>query len=100
MLMGHLDDAYEYLSEGERVFTELSDDEGAGWCKGMRAWVLLLRGQVMEACVLAEELERHLTIEHPEYLLSAGFALELMRILLAYVEVARGNLTKAETIAH
>jgi len=99
MLMGHLDDAYEYLSEGERVFTELSDDEGAGWCKGMRAWVLLLRGNVMEAGVLAEELEHQLTVEHPEYLLSAGFALELMRILRAYVEVARGNLTSAETIA-
>src|SRR5207248_1557927 len=77
----------------------LRDDEGSGWCKGMRAWVLLLRGEVMEAGVLAEELERHLTIEHPEYLLNAGFALELMRILRAYVEVARGNLTSAETIA-
>ena len=99
MLMGHLDDAYDYLSEGESVFIELGDDEGSGWCKGMRAWVLLLRGEVMEAGVLAEELERHLTIEHPEYLLNAGFALELMRILRAYVEVARGNLTSAETIA-
>jgi class 3 adenylate cyclase/tetratricopeptide (TPR) repeat protein len=99
MLMGHLDDAYEYLSEGERVFTKLGDDEGSGWCKGMRAWVLLLRGDVMEAGGLAEELEHHLTVEHPEYLLNAGFALELMRILRAYVEVARGNLTSAETIA-
>jgi tetratricopeptide (TPR) repeat protein len=99
MLIGHLDDAYEYLQEGERVFGELGDDEGAGWCKGMRAWVLLLRGHVMEAGVLAEELEHQLTVEHPEYLLNAGFALELMRILRAYVEVARGNLTSGETIA-
>ena len=99
MLMGHMDDAYEYLSEGERVFTDLGDEEGAGWCKGMRAWVLLLRGHVMEAGALAEELERQLTVEHPEYLLNVGFALELMRILRAYVEVARGNLTDAETIA-
>ncbi|HEV2685941.1 MAG TPA: adenylate/guanylate cyclase domain-containing protein [Actinomycetota bacterium] len=99
MLMGHLDDAYDYLTEGESVFIELGDDEGSGWCKGMRAWVLLLRGEVMEAGVLAEELEHHLTVEHPEYLLNAGFALELMRILRAYVEVARGNLTTAETIA-
>jgi class 3 adenylate cyclase/tetratricopeptide (TPR) repeat protein len=99
MLMGHLDDAYDYLTEGEAVFIALGDDEGSGWCKGMRAWVLLMRGEVTEAGSLAEELEHHLTVEHPEYLLNVGFALELMRILRAYVEVARGNLSTGETIA-
>lgn len=99
MLMGRLDDAQEYLETGEAIFVELGDEEGAGWCLGMKAWVLLLRGDVMQAGAIAEQLEHHLRVEHPEYLQSVGFALEIQRILLAYVEVLRGRFDEAERIA-
>ncbi|TMK54012.1 MAG: hypothetical protein E6G59_04385 [Actinobacteria bacterium] len=110
MFLGHWSASQLWFRQALARYRDLQDPRGEGWSLQnlgwaamlmgrMRAWVLLLRGEVMEAGVLAEELERHLTIEHPEYLLNAGFALELMRILRAYVEVARGNLTSAETIA-
>jgi tetratricopeptide (TPR) repeat protein len=99
MLMGRLDEALEYLEEGEKLFKDLNDEEGAGWCMGMRGWVLLMRGDVLEAGAIAETIEYHLTVEHPEYAAHSGFALELMRVLRAYVEVLRGKLGAAETIA-
>ncbi len=99
MLMGRHDDAIAYLDEGAAIFGELGDEEGAGWCLGMKAWVLLLRGDVMQAGAIAERLEHHLRIEHPEYLHSVGFALEIQRILRAYVEVLRGRFDEADRIA-
>ncbi|HEX9774347.1 MAG TPA: adenylate/guanylate cyclase domain-containing protein [Actinomycetota bacterium] len=99
MLMGRHDDALGYLADGEKVFTAIDDVEGAGWCTGLRAWVLLLRGEVMEAGRIAAELEHHLRFEHPEYLTGAVFALELQRLLRAYVDVATGRLAAARVVA-
>ncbi len=99
MFTGDLDEALAYLERGEEIFNELGDDEGVGWCIGMRGWVQLQRGEVMEAGRIAEVLERYLREESPEYLLSAGFVLELQKILRAYVEVLRCHLDDATAIA-
>lgn len=99
MLMGRLDDALQYLNDGEAVFDAMGDQEGAGWCIGMRGWVHLMRGELGLARDVADHLERRLTIDHPEYAASAGFVLELQRILRAYVLVLLGRFADAEAVA-
>ena len=98
MFMRRLDDARDYLLEGEAIFADLGDEEGIGWCMGMRGWVLLLMGDVAGAGEIAERIEHMVAVEHPEYLLGAGFVLELQQILRAYVETIRGRFARVREI--
>ena len=96
MLMGKGDEALAYLQDGERVFADMGDEEGVGWCVGIGGWVLLLRGEVGRAGEIAERLEHQLRVHSTEYARNVGFALDLQRILLAYVSVLRAHFAEAE----
>ena len=57
LLLGRLEEANEFLSEGLQIFSDLGDAEGAGWCLGLRAWVLLFQGRYREAEALQHQID-------------------------------------------